>query len=75
MQNNDAMGALNHFAAFSGMKPYEFQESLITSLAPEVVRRANMSEEQLRAEKLRLRMNTYDNNKSLNKLSFKSSNP
>ena len=31
MQNNDAMGALNHFAAFSGMKPYEFQESLITS--------------------------------------------
>lgn len=52
MKQNDAMGALNHFAAFSGMKPYEFQESLINSLAPEVVRRAHLSEEQLRSEKL-----------------------
>ena len=52
MQQNDAMGALNHFAAFAGMKPYEFQDSLINSLAPEVVRRAHLSEEQLRSEKL-----------------------
>ena len=52
MKQNDAMGALNHFAAFSGMKPYEFQETLINSLAPEVVRRAHLSEEQLRSEKL-----------------------
>ena len=52
MKQNDAMGALNHFAAFAGMKPYEFQDSLINSLAPEVVRRAHLSEEQLRSEKL-----------------------
>ena len=52
MKNNDGLGALQHFANFAGMKPYEFQENLITSLIPEVVRRANMTEEQLRTEKL-----------------------
>lgn len=52
MQNNDGLGALQHFANFAGMKPYEFQESLMESLIPEVVRRANMTEEQLQQEKL-----------------------
>ena len=52
MKNNDGLGALQHFANFAGMKPYEFQDSLITSLIPEVVRRANMTEEQLLTEKL-----------------------
>ena len=53
MKNNDGLGALQHFANFAGMRPYEFQDSLITSLIPEVVRRANMTEEQLLTEKLR----------------------
>ena len=57
MKENDGMGALQHFANFAGMKPYEFQESLITSLIPEVVRRANMSEEQIQQERLQAENN------------------
>lgn len=52
MKNNDGLGALQHFADFAGMKPYEFQTALMESLTPEIVRRANLSEEQLLAEKL-----------------------
>lgn len=52
MQNNDAMGALDYFASFAGMKPYEFRENLIRSVAPEVLRISQLSEEQLRNERL-----------------------
>lgn len=52
MQNKDAMGALNYFANFAGMKPYEFREQMIRSLAPEVVRMSQMSEAQLLNERL-----------------------
>lgn len=57
MKENDGMGALQHFANFAGMKPYEFQESLLTSLIPEVVRRANMTEEQIHQERLQAENN------------------
>lgn len=57
MKNNDGLGALQHFANFAGMKPYEFQEALMQSLTPEIVRRANMSEEQLQQEKLQAENN------------------
>lgn len=52
MQNKDALGALHHFAAFAGMKPYEFKREMVKSLAPEVMRMSSMSEEQLQYEKL-----------------------
>lgn len=52
MQNNDAMGALEYFASFAGMKPYEFRENLIRAMAPEVARMSQMSEEQLLNERL-----------------------
>lgn len=52
MQNKDAMGALHHFAAFAGMKPYEFKQEMVRSLAPEVMRMSKLSEEQLQSERL-----------------------
>ena len=52
MQNNDAMGALQYFASFAGMKPYEFRENLVRAMAPEVARMSQMSEEQLLNERL-----------------------
>lgn len=52
MQNKDALGALHHFAAFAGMKPYEFKREMVKSLAPEVMRMSGMTEEQLQYEKL-----------------------
>ena len=52
MRNNDALGALEYFAEFAGMKPYEFRRELLNQLAPEMERRTMMSPEQLRAEEL-----------------------
>jgi len=53
IKNNDAMGALEYFAEFSGMKPHEFRRELLNQLAPEVFRLNEMSPEQLQAEDLR----------------------
>jgi hypothetical protein len=53
IKNNDAMGALEYFAEFSGMKPHEFKRELLNQLAPEVFRLNEMSPEQLQAEDLR----------------------
>ena len=52
MMNNDALGALEYFAEFSGMKPYEFRRELLKSLTPAVERYQKLSEEELRNEEL-----------------------
>ena len=52
MQNNDPLGALEYFASFSGMKPYEFREALIQGIAPEISRLAELNEDQYRSEQL-----------------------
>jgi len=52
LKNNDALGALQYFAEFSGMKPHEFKSNLLSQLTPEIERRAMMSPEELRAEQL-----------------------
>ena len=51
-RGNDALGALEYFAEFTGMKPYEFRRELLAQLAPEVQRRSEMTQEQLMAEEL-----------------------
>lgn len=71
MQDKDALGALNHFAAFAGMPPYEFKQQMIKSLAPEVARVGSMTEEQLFAEKLhsenQLLRQQQENNQTLSR--------
>lgn len=58
MKNNDASGALEYFAEFAGMKPYEFRRELLRQLTPEMERIGTMSPEELRAEELSAQ-NTY----------------
>lgn len=58
IKNNDAMGALEYFAEFSGMKPHEFKRELLSQLAPEVERLSMMSPEELKNEEL-LAQNEY----------------
>ena len=53
IQQDDAMGALEYFAEFSGMKPYEFRNELVRQLAPEVERRSLLSYEEIENENLR----------------------
>jgi len=52
MQNNDALGALEYFASFSGMKPFEFREALLQGIAPEISRLSELNEDQYRSEQL-----------------------
>ena len=52
LKENDALGALEYFASFSGMKPHEFRRDLLSQLAPEIQRRSSLSPEQLQAEEL-----------------------
>lgn len=52
IRDNDAMGALEYFAQFAGMKPYEFRRELLNQITPEISRRANLSPEQIQAEDL-----------------------
>tara|TARA_R100000951_G_C2652384_1_gene184797 strand:- start:2419 stop:3585 length:1167 start_codon:yes stop_codon:yes gene_type:complete len=52
MQNKDPLGALDYFANFAGMKPYEFREGLVRAVAPEVARMSQLSSEQLQNERL-----------------------
>ena len=51
-RGNDALGALEYFAEFTGMKPYEFRRELLAQIEPEVYRRSNMTEDQILAEEL-----------------------
>ena len=51
-RQNDALGALEYFAEFAGMKPYEFKRELLNQLVPEMERRVNMTEDQIKAEEL-----------------------
>lgn len=51
-RGNDALGALEYFAEFTGMKPYEFRRELLAQIEPEVYRRSQMTQEQLLAEEL-----------------------
>ena len=51
-RQNDALGALEYFAEFAGMKPYEFRRDLLNQLLPEMERRSTMTEDQIRAEEL-----------------------
>lgn len=52
IKNEDAMGALEYFAEFAGMKPHDFRRELLNQITPEISRRANLSPEQLHAEEL-----------------------
>ncbi len=52
LKQNDALGALEYFAQFSGMKPHEFRRELLNQLTPEIQRRNGLSSEQLQAEEL-----------------------
>ena len=54
IKSNDALGALEYFAEFAGMKPHEFRKELVQQIAPEVFRINEMSPEQLEAEELRV---------------------
>lgn len=54
IKNNDALGALEYFAQFSGMKPYEFRRELLKQLAPEVDRIRGMSPDQQKVEELNM---------------------
>lgn len=58
LKNNDAMGALEYFAEFAGMKPHEFRRELLNQIAPQIDRIRDMSPDQLRAEELELQ-NAY----------------
>lgn len=53
LKNEDALGALEYFAEFAGMKPHEFRRELLDQIAPEIFRRSELSPEQLQAEDLR----------------------
>lgn len=52
LKENDALGALEYFAQFSGMKPHDFRRELLSQLTPEIQRRSGLSSEQLQAEEL-----------------------
>lgn len=52
LKENDALGALEYFAQFSGMKPHDFRRELLNQLTPEIQRRSGLSSEQLQAEEL-----------------------
>lgn len=52
IKENDALGALEYFAQFSGMKPYEFRRELLNQLSPEIDRIKNMTPDQQRVEEL-----------------------
>ena len=58
MKNGDPLGALTYFAEFSGMKPYEFRDALLNSLAPEIDRVRGLTPEEYRQEQLK-HENTY----------------
>ena len=53
LRDEDAMGALEYFASFAGVKPYEFRTELLRQLAPEVERRSMMSSDEIENENLR----------------------
>ena len=53
IKNEDALGALEYFAEFAGMKPYEFRTELVRQISPEVERRSMMSPEEIENENLR----------------------
>jgi len=52
MENNNYLGALEKFAEFSGMEPFQFKRELLAQLTPEMERRSLLSPEELRAEEL-----------------------
>lgn len=58
LQNNDAMGALEYIAGFSGMEPLAFRRELLNQLTPIIMDRANMTQEQLEADDLMMQ-NAY----------------
>jgi len=53
LRDEDALGALEYFAEFSGMKPYEFRTELIRQISPEVERRSMMSSDEVENENLK----------------------
>ena len=53
IKNEDALGALEYFAEFAGMKPYEFRTELIRQISPEVERRSMMSSDEVENENLK----------------------
>jgi len=53
LRDEDALGALEYFAEFAGMKPYEFRTELIRQISPEVERRSMMSSDEVENESLK----------------------
>lgn len=53
LRDEDALGALEYFAEFAGMKPYEFRTELIRQISPEVERRSMMSSDEIENENLK----------------------
>lgn len=52
MRKGDAMGAMSYFGTFSGMPPHQVKEALITQLGPEIIRRQQMTPQEIQAEYL-----------------------
>lgn len=52
IKNEDAMGALEYIAGFSGMEPLAFRRELLNQLTPIIMDRANMTPEQIEADDL-----------------------
>ena len=52
IQQKDALGALEYFAEFAGMKPHDFRRELLNQITPEIQRRSQLSPEQMQAEEL-----------------------
>ena len=52
MKDGKAIEALGFLSEFAGMKPYEFKQQLLQSLAPEIDRRRQLTQDQLSNEQL-----------------------
>ena len=52
MQEGKAVEALGFLAEFAGMKPYEFKQKLVDSIAPEIDRKRQLTPDQIQNEQL-----------------------
>ena len=52
LKNGDSVGAMQYFGEFAGVAPYMIKEQLIAALAPEVMRRQNLTPTEVQNEYL-----------------------
>jgi len=57
MQKGDIVGAFEYFGQFSGAAPHDIKEALLAALTPEIVRRSQMSEVEIKNEVLEAQNN------------------